>query len=323
MCFQKTIRADGSNSKTPITADASPEIKKPCENAGMQTMKYSKYHALGNDYLVLDPKDASELPAKDAIVRICHRNFGLGSDGILYGPLETDKADFGLRIINPDGSEAEKSGNGLRIFARYLYDIGAVQNDAFTVDTLGGVVTCRIGDGAQSITVDMGEVQFAMDHIPLDGPEQADQNIGQNLTFNGKTQTVYIADIGNPHCVVVQDEISAEQAKRDGAAIEVHTAFPNRTNVQFLKAIDRHNIRIEIWERGAGYTLASGSSSSAAAAVAHRIGLCDRDITVHMPGGKIDIHIGDDYAVRMTGPATRVARMDFDEEALGFAVDAN
>lgn len=285
-------------------------------------MNYAKYHALGNDYLVLDPKDASELPAADAIVRICHRNFGLGSDGILYGPLKSDKADFGLRIMNPDGSEAEKSGNGLRIFARYLYDTGAVKNDAFTVDTLGGVVTCKIADGAQSITVDMGQVNFAMDHIPVDGPEQSDHNIGQQLTFNGKTQTVYVADIGNPHCVVVQDEVCAKQAHEDGAAIEVHKAFPNRTNVQFLKAIDRNNIQIEIWERGAGYTLASGSSSSAAAAVAHRIGLCDRDITVHMPGGKIGIHIGDDFAIRMTGPATRVASMQFDDEALGFTVEA-
>lgn len=283
-------------------------------------MHYSKYHALGNDYLVLDSKDGAELPETDAIIRICNRNFGLGSDGILCGPLKSEKADFGLRIMNPDGSEAEKSGNGLRIFARYLYDTGAVKNDAFTVDTPGGVVTCQIADGAQSITVDMGRVSFGMDHIPLDGPEQTDQNLGQPLTFNGKTETVYAANIGNPHCVLVRDEISPDVAKADGAAIEVHPEFPNRTNVQFLKVIDRNNVQIEIWERGAGYTLASGSSSSAAAAVAHRIGLCDKDITVHMPGGKIGIHIGDDFAVRMTGPATRVAGMDFDEEALSFSV---
>ncbi|MGB0334309.1 MAG: diaminopimelate epimerase [Opitutales bacterium] len=281
-------------------------------------MDYSKYHALGNDYLVLDPKDG-ELPEKDAIVRVCHRNFGLGSDGILYGPLQTDKADFGLRIMNPDGSEAEKSGNGLRIFARYLYDIGAVKNDAFTVDTLGGIVSCQISEGAESITVDMGKVKFGMPGSHND-PEPSNHNPGQSLSFNGKTQTVHIADIGNPHCVVVQDEISEAQAHADGPAIEAHEQFPNRTNVQFLKVIDRNNIQIEIWERGAGYTLASGSSSSASAAVAHRIGLCDEDITVHMPGGTIAIHIGDDYAVRMTGPATRVASMEFDDEAYGFKV---
>lgn len=284
-------------------------------------MRYEKYHALGNDYLVLDPKNAATLPDTDAIVRICHRNFGLGSDGILYGPLPTEKADFGLRIMNPDGSEAEKSGNGLRIFARYLYDIGKVKNESFTVDTLGGVVTCSIGEGAKSITVDMGKVHFAMDHIPVDGPEQADMNFGQKLLINGTNYTVYIADIGNPHCVVPLPEISKELACKDGASIEVDKTFPNRTNVQFLKAMDRNNIQIEIWERGAGYTLASGSSSSAAAAVAHRIGLCDANITVHMPGGKIGIEIGDDYAVRMTGPATHVAAMDFDEEALGFTVE--
>ncbi len=278
-------------------------------------MHFSKYHALGNDYLVLDPK-AGALPAEDAIIRICHRNFGLGSDGILYGPLETDQADFGLRILNPDGSEAEKSGNGLRIFARYLFDQGRVGNEAFTVDTPGGVVTCRIAEDAASITVDMGKVRFGMDHIPVEGPEQADQNLGQPLEVNGTTYTVYNADIGNPHCVVPLEEISPELARRDGAAIETHPNFPKRTNVQFLRAIDRENIEIEIWERGAGYTLASGSSSSAAAAVAHRIGLCDRKLTVHMPGGRIGIEIGDDFAIRMTGPATRVASMEFDEAAL-------
>lgn len=282
-------------------------------------MQFHKYHALGNDYLVLNPNDG-DLPEEAGIVRICHRNFGLGSDGILYGPLGTEKADFGLRILNPDGSEAEKSGNGLRIFARYLFDTGKVKNEAFTVDTPGGVVTCKIADGADSITVDMGKVHFGMDHVPVDGPEETDHNLGQKLEINGNEYTAYIANIGNPHCVVPLPEISKELACRDGAVIEVHPIFPNRTNVQFLKVIDRNNIAIEIWERGAGYTLASGSSSSASAAVAHHIGLCDKDITVHMPGGKIGITIGDDFAVRMTGPATRVASMAFDEEALGFSV---
>ena len=281
-------------------------------------MKFTKYHALGNDYLVLDPKDAKELPAEKTVVRICHRNFGLGSDGILFGPLPSEKADFGLRIINPDGSEAEKSGNGLRIFARYLYDTGSVKNDAFTVDTLGGVVTCKIDETIQSISVDMGKVRFAMDHIPVDGPEQADHNIGRKLTVNDTDYIVYLADIGNPHCVIPLPEISEELACRDGALIECDPLFPNRTNVQFLKVLDRNNIQIEIWERGAGYTLASGSSSSASAAVAHRIGLCDRNITVHMPGGKIQIEIGDDFQINMTGPATRVADMEFDLEALDF-----
>jgi diaminopimelate epimerase len=281
-------------------------------------MKFKKYHALGNDYLILDPKDVKELPSKKSIVRICHRNFGLGSDGILFGPLPSEKADFGLRIINPDGSEAEKSGNGLRIFARYLHDTGSVGNEAFTVDTLGGVVTCKISKDGTSISVDMGKVHFAMDHIPLDGPEQMDHNIGRKLSVNGNDYTVYLADIGNPHCVIPLPEISKELACQDGATIECDPLFPNRTNVQFLKILDRQNIQIEIWERGAGYTLASGSSGSAAAAVAHRIGLCDNEITVHMPGGTIQVEIGADFKIKMTGPATRVADMEFDTEALEF-----
>ena len=280
-------------------------------------MKFTKYHALGNDYLVLDPKDVSQLPDETAVVRICHRNFGLGSDGILFGPLPSKKADFGLRIINPDGSEAEKSGNGLRIFTRYLYDIGKAQREAFTVDTLGGVVTCKINDPNGSISVDMGKVQFAMD-AKTDSAHRADKDISQTLTINGTDYTIYTADIGNPHCVIPLPEISEELTRRDGAVIETHPLFPNRTNVQFLKVVDRNNIQIEIWERGAGYTLASGSSSSASAAVAHRIGLCDQDITVHMPGGKIQIEVGDDFRIKMTGSATRVGDMVFDPEALAF-----
>lgn len=277
-------------------------------------MNFSKYHALGNDYLVLDPADA-ELPSEADIRTICHRNFGIGSDGILYGPLGSDRADFGLRILNPDGSEAEKSGNGLRIFARYLRDCGKVGTDPFTVDTPGGVVTCVVNADDSSITVDMGQVSFEASDIPvsgMDGPV-----VEKEIELDGKAYRMYAATIGNPHCVLPMEAISESLACTLGPLIETHPMFPNRTNVQFLKVIDRHTIQIEIWERGAGYTLASGSSSSAAGAVARRMGAVDDDITVNMPGGQIQLHIDDDYAVRMTGPATRVAYCKLDLEALG------
>lgn len=267
-------------------------------------MNFYKYHALGNDYLVLDPKECSEDLSEAMIRRICHRNFGLGSDGILYGPLPSDTADFSLKIYNPDGSEAEKSGNGLRIFARYLHDSQSVRKNPFTVQTLGGIVSVDIKDPAKAITVDMGCVQFA----PT-----------TKLLINGESYTCHIADIGNPHCVIPLDNITAERAYRDGPIIENHAHFPNRTNVQFLKVIDRSTIQIEIWERGAGYTLASGSSSSAAAAVAHKLGLCDKAITVQMPGGELQIEIASGYAIRMTGATTRVGQFELDTEAL----DAN
>ena len=277
-------------------------------------MKFTKYHALGNDYLVLDPADAPALPSDKDIRTICHRNFGLGSDGILYGPLPSNRGDFGLRILNPDASEAEKSGNGLRIFARYLRDTGKVGTAPFTVDTLGGVVTCVVSEGADSITVDMGKVSFDAAVIPVNGFEG--DVVEKQIDLEGKSYRMYAATIGNPHCVLPMEEVDAAIAHKLGPLIESHPMFPRRTNVQFLKVIDRENIRIEIWERGAGYTLASGSSSSAAGAVARRMGAVGADITVHMPGGIIQLHIKDDYSVRMTGPATRVGAYDLDPEAL-------
>jgi diaminopimelate epimerase len=275
---------------------------------------YAKYHALGNDYLVLDPADSPELPNADAIRIICHRNFGLGSDGILFGPLPAEHADFGLRILNPDGSEAEKSGNGLRIFARYLRDCGKVGPRPFTVETPGGVVTCEVDADAGLITVDMGRVSFDAAIIPVAG--LSGEVVDRAIDLEGQSYRMYAATIGNPHCVLPVEEPDEALARRLGPLVENHPLFPNRTNVQFMKVIDERTIAIEIWERGAGYTLASGSSSSAAGAVARRMGLVGPEITVRMPGGEIQLQISPDYDIRMSGPATRVGRFELDPEAL-------
>lgn len=279
-------------------------------------MRFHKYHALGNDYLVIDPADvpAWGTPRADDVRAICHRHYGIGSDGILWGPLQTSRADFGLRIFNPDGSEAEKSGNGLRIFSRYLFDQGKVGTAPFTIDTPGGVVEVTIREDGQLITVAMGRVSFASREIPVAGP--AREVINEQLRVEDREFTFCAATVGNPHCVIPLPAISEALARRYGAAIEAHPTFPNRTNVQFLRVLDRGNIQIEIWERGAGYTLASGSSSSASAAVAHKLGLVDRNVAVHMPGGRIDISIGDEYAIQMTGPATRVAVGELSSEII-------
>ena len=276
--------------------------------------KFSKYHALGNDYLVLDPQNSPERPKVDDIRLICHRHFGLGADGILYGPEPSEEADFGLRIFNPDSSESEKSGNGLRIFARYLWDCGRVTEKPFTIHTPGGVVTCRVIDKGASVTVEMGKVSFHSEDIPVEGPKR--EVLAEEIELEGKSYVFYAATIGNPHCVVPLPEISRHLATQLGPLLESHAIFPHRTNVQLLQILDRNNIRIEIWERGAGYTLASGTSSVAAAAVAHKMGEVDAELTVHMPGGEIKIIIGDDYTVTMSGPATRVAEMEIDIEAL-------
>ena len=275
-------------------------------------MKYHKYHAIGNDYIVINPEDTSKSLTTEQIKKICHRNFGIGSDGILFGPLKSHKGQFLLRILNPDASEAEKSGNGLRIFSRYLWDMQLVKEEAFTIETLGGLVKSTVLDNGKTVRVEMGKVSFWSDEIPVTGKRR--EVISENITVDNKAFTFCAATIGNPHCVIPLPEITPELAKQYGYLIETHPMFPNRTNVQFMKVLSRENIQLEIWERGAGYTLASGSSSSAAAAVARRLNLCDSSITVHMPGGVILIEISDDYSIKMTGSVTKVAEGIISEE---------
>src|SRR5512142_1901254 len=252
------------------------------------SMRFHRYHGLGNDYLVMDPGDVGRDLTLREIRLICHRNFGVGSDGILWGPLPAQGADFRLRIFNPDASEAEKSGNGLRIFSRFLFDQGLVRSDPFTIQTAGGRVRSRVHPGGKQVDVEMGAVTFDGARIPVAGG--AREVLNEQLTVGGRSFTFSAASIGNPHCVLPLPEISEALARQYGPLIENEPRFPHRTNVQFLKVLDRGNVQIEIWERGAGYTLTSGSSSRAAAAVASRLGLVDRDVTVHMPGGKLTIH---------------------------------
>jgi diaminopimelate epimerase len=267
-------------------------------------MRFAKYHALGNDYVVCDAADWPRGFSEDAIRRICDRHFGIGSDGILWGPLPVDAAPFGLRIYNPDGSEAQKSGNGLRIFCRYLFDEGKVAGAPFDVWTLGGVVRAQVLEGGASVEVEMGRVRFDTASIPMTGP--AREAIDEEMKIGAETLRFTAASIGNPHCVIRRDRAEAADALRLGPLIERDARFPERTNVQFLEVMDAANIRIEIWERGAGHTMASGSSSCASAAVAHRMGWVGSDVTVHMPGGSLAVRIGEDYAITMRGPVVKV-----------------
>lgn len=278
----------------------------------MSVYQFTKYHGLGNDYLVCE----GGFPEREILrfVRaVCHRNVGIGSDGILLGPLNSELADFKLRIFNPDGSEAEKSGNGLRIFARHLIETGRAGRNSFTVETLGGVVTCRQVED-HLIQVEMGNVSFKTADIPMNYP--AEEALNLELGVGNQTFRVYAASIGNPHCVIPVRKVSKRMAIDAGPFIENHSLFPERTNVQFMEVVDRQTIRIEIWERGAGYTLASGSSSSAAGAVARKMGLVDPVLTVQMPGGSIQLEIDENYRVLMTGPVTKVCQCVLEREAL-------
>ncbi len=264
---------------------------------------YVKSHGLGNDYIVIDPANVPFAVTPEAVRLICDRHRGVGSDGILLVS-PGGGADFGLRIFNPDGSEAEKSGNGARIFAKFLRDHGYTDEDRFTLDTPGGRVTCALEheDGRVArVTVDMGKPRFdALDSIEVDG----------------RRLEVTSVSMGNPHCVVIVPDLTKIDVHALGPKIERHPAFPKRTNVQFAEIVSRSEVRILIWERGAGYTLASGSSSCAVAAACQRKGLTDRDVTVSMPGGQLAITIADDGEIRMRGPVEEICAGDLSPDLL-------
>lgn len=274
---------------------------------------FYKYHALGNDYIVIDPNMSNFNLNEITIKLICDRNFGIGSDGILYGPIFTEKK-IELRIFNPDGSEAEKSGNGIRIFSKYLVDAQYVKTQKFYLTTLGGEVAVEIlNPEATLIKVDMGTVTFQSDLIPVTGLPR--QMVDTELQLEGLSLKVTCLSIGNPHCVIPVAQVLQRLATTLGTQIENHPIFPKRINVQFLQVLDRQNIKIEIWERGAGYTLASGSSSCAAASAAYKLGLVDDKVKVHMPGGEIEVEIEGDR-VFMTGSVSAVAKGEFAEDFL-------
>ena len=260
-----------------------------------------KSHGLGNDYLVVDPHALPFDLTPETVRVICDRRHGVGADGVLA--LDTPGgADFGLRIFNPDGSLAETSGNGVRIFAKYLREHGRTDRDRFRIRTAGGVVTVRLelqGHRVMSVTADMGRAEFGE---------------LKELELGGGRIRVTIVSLGNPHCVVLVDDVAAVDVMRLGPLIERHEAFPQRTNVQFAQVRSRSEIEIRIWERGAGYTLASGTSSCAALAAAQRAGLVDREVVVTMPGGQLEVRIADQDDLWLRGPVEEVATGEFSPE---------
>jgi diaminopimelate epimerase len=269
---------------------------------------FVKSHGLGNDYIVLSEYEINfELTTK-AIQKICDVHFGIGSDGILL-KVPSYKANFGLRILNPDGSEAEKSGNGLRIFAKYLYDSKFSKEKIFTIETLGGVVRAEVVEEvnkkAKTIKVDMGKANFVSAEIPVNCVNE--ECIDEVLNLEYKDYIINCVSVGNPHCVILKDELDEKEIKQFGRYIENHPMFPNRINVQFAKVISPTEVEIMIWERGAGWTLASGSSSCAVASILVKKGLCEPNLTVKMPGGSLQIEIDKSWNIKMTGEVREIA----------------
>jgi diaminopimelate epimerase len=270
-----------------------------------------KYQALGNDYLVFDmPGPLDQLVP--LLPALCDRHRGLGSDGLLA----FDPAGMAVRIFNPDGSEAQKSGNGLRITAAHaVLEHGA--GEAFELATVGRKNPIRVlaRNGAEVTTeLDIGRASFRAADLParFDGePDRVHLD-----TPVGRVEAMLVS-VGNPHCVVFREPVTMERCIELGPHLETHSAFPERTNVQLFEVIDRGHVRIEIWERGAGYTLASGTSASAVAAACMRAGLVDDQVSIQMPGGDLQVRKEASGNLVQSGPARRVYRAQVDLSDFG------
>ncbi len=275
----------------------------------MEKNSFVKMHGLGNEYIVLDSTNIDFQLTKQAIKRLCNIHFGIGSDGIVM-KVPSAKADFGFRVYNPDGSEAEKSGNGLRIFCKYLYDYGYSKSRQFSVETLTDVVYADIVEEekgkAELIRVEMGKANFTSREIPVDS--DLPEFIAQKIKAGDREFEVNCVSVGNPHCVVIKKDLNEKEIRKYGPLLENHSLFPNRINVQFAKVLSDHDAQILIWERGAGYTLASGCSSCAASCVLVKRGLVKGDLTMHMQGGTLKIQIDSDWNIRMTGEVREIAK---------------
>ena len=275
-------------------------------------MEFYKYHSLGNDYLVFDGQKNKETLNQEKISKICNRNFGIGADGIVAGPY-MDGEKMYVKVYNADGSEAEQGGNAIRIFAHYLKVTGAMQKERFLLYTKSGEVELRyLNREGNRIQMSMGQLSFSSRRLGLTGPER--EAVHEYFNFGGEEYDCTCVSIGNPHCVMITDEISREKVCRIGKYSEGADYFPERTNTQIVKILDKNNIQIEIFERGVGYTLSSATCSCAAAGAALKLGLISSDVMVHTPGGKLWTQIDENWNVKMIGSVKRVCKIELFED---------
>ena len=269
-------------------------------------IEFTKMHGLGNDYLFIEQGADSIGDLADLSRRMSHRNLGVGSDGIIL-VLPSDSADFRMRILNADGSEAETCGNGVRCFAKYVYEHHMTDKTAFVIETLAGpnhVELTTEGGSVAAVRSNMGEPRFERAEIPMEGPPG--RVIEEPLEVAGQTFEVTCANIGNPHAVIFVDDATAVPLAEIGPAIERHPRFPERTNVEFVTVQDRGNLVMRVWERGSGITVACGSGACVAALAAMITGRADKRVNVHLVHGSLAIEWGEDGAVYQEGPAAEV-----------------
>jgi diaminopimelate epimerase len=274
------------------------------------SVRFIKFHGYGNDYLVIEAGAlAAEVTNLNRFAReICDRHYGAGADGIaVIDRVESDDADFSVRIFNPDGSEAGLSGNGTRCAASYLYYRQLWSTSELRLTTKSGVkryfLRDRIGAGNYLFDSELGQPRLDSQSIPMitEAPQQ--QVVGYPLVVDGDTFNVTALEMGNPNCAIFVEDFKALDWRRVGKAIENHQKFPERTNVEFIHVLDRERIELRIWERGVGETTASGTCSCAAAIASMINGFTDRQVEVRTPGGTVNVRWQDDGEVVLTGIA--------------------
>lgn len=269
--------------------------------------KFSKWQGCGNDFVLFDCLDNPLADYSELAKKVCDRHYGIGADGILIVE-PSSVADFRMRIINTDGSEAEMCGNGIRCFARYLYDNRLVTKEEFTVETGAGILVPRIikeNNEVIGVRVDMGEPHLLGEEIPVIGYD-GKQVISEPLQVEGNTYEMTCVSMGNPHCVIFVDDAEKFPIEKLGTKFEHHSAFPKKTNTEFVQIIDKGHVRMRVWERGAAITLACGTGSCATAVACILNGKTDKNIEVSLDGGKLNIEWADNNHVFMTGEAKLV-----------------
>jgi len=262
---------------------------------------FFKYQALGNDYIVIDPAKTKFKPSYENIKLLCYRNHAIGADGVILGPVDYKEGkEFIAKIFNSDGSPTRVSGNGIRIFAKYLWEQGYAKDKTFSIKTQNSKIEVVILDNrAKYIQADMGLYSFTSTDIPAKGKVR--EVLSESIEINGKSYLLSCVNLGNPHAVIFTDELSKEELLQVGPALEHHYLFPEKINVQFAKIVDKHHIQVKIWERGCGYTLASGTSACAVTCVAKQLDLVEKKVNVQMSGGSVEVEIKNNGHVFLTG----------------------
>ena len=287
------------------------------------TIPFSKYHGLGNDFVLVDNRDSSEPKlSPDEAVAACDRNFGIGADGVIFVLPATGDTDYTMRIYNSDGSEPEMCGNGIRCMAKFVADLEGKDGKAptlphtYQIHTLAGTIRPELQAGGM-VTVDMGEPGLLAKEIPTTLVADDEKVVDETLTVNGTDYQVSCVSMGNPHCITFVEDVEAVPLAKIGPLFEHHEAFPARINTEFVEVVRPDYLKMKVWERGAGPTLACGTGTCALVVAAVLNGKCDRSVEVELPGGNLQIEWAQDNRVYMTGPATLVFAGDVSVENAG------